>query len=234
VKPDLWTDSQSVGATLLMGGSGVRFGCEVPKQFLLLCGKKVFYHPLETFIQSGFFEEIVLVCHPEWVNIPDLPDFVRVVSGGKTRQDSSLIGLQSFTKKPDIVLIHDAVRPFVTEEILRQNILGAMQYGAVNTCVSSVDTLVHSSDGETIDSIPPRTALLRGQTPQTFSYALILEAHKKAQEKKIANASDDCQLVLALGQRVFFVQGDEKNIKITTELDLQIAETIHSRTIFEI
>ncbi|MBX7066428.1 MAG: 2-C-methyl-D-erythritol 4-phosphate cytidylyltransferase [Parachlamydiales bacterium] len=207
-----------IGAILLMAGSGCRFGRDTPKQFCTLGGKKIYSHALDTMMESGLFDEIVLVSHPEWVE-------EGMIAGGATRQESSYRGLKAFKIRPDIVLIHDAVRPFVTTKILRENIEGAIEYGAVDTCIGSADTLVHAPDGKAIASIPNRREFLRGQTPQTFRMDWILEAHEKAGQ---LNATDDCQLVLRVGKPVHIVMGDEKNIKITTEFDLLIAEQIYT------
>jgi 2-C-methyl-D-erythritol 4-phosphate cytidylyltransferase len=208
-----------IGAILLMGGEGSRFGSPIPKQFHLIGGEKIYLHTLDTFKKSNLFDEIILVCHPDWIDLPH----ERVVKGGKTRQESSYLGLQGFKLKPDIVLIHDAVRPFVTEQILKENIEGAIQWGAVDTCIPSADTIVHVPDGKIIESIPKRDEYFRGQTPQSFQMDWILEAHEMALKDGIENASDDCRLVLRLGKKVHVVSGDEKNIKITSEFDLFIA-----------
>lgn len=210
-----------IGAILLMAGNGCRFGGETPKQFLTLGGKKVYTHALDMMIASGLFDEIVLVSHPDWLELPH----ERVIAGGKTRQESSYRGLQGFRSKPDIVLIHDAVRPFVTEKILRDNIEAALEFGAVDTCIPSGDTLVYAPGATKIQQIPKRAEYLRGQTPQTFRMDWILEAHERTKE---TNATDDCQLVLQSGKPVHIVTGDEKNIKITTEFDLLIAEQIYT------
>src|SRR5690606_18269233 len=108
-----------------------------------------------------------------------LPSSLTIAIGGETRQLSSYQGLLAFTEKPDIVLIHDAVRPFVTVEILKNNLLQALIHGAVDTCIASTDTLIQSLDGKTIDHIPKRSHFMRGQTPQTFRYEWILQAHEK-------------------------------------------------------
>jgi 2-C-methyl-D-erythritol 4-phosphate cytidylyltransferase len=208
-----------VGAVLLMGGVGSRFGSETPKQFHRLSGKAVYEVALEPFLEAGFIDEIVLSCHPDWI---DGVTGGRVVAAGKTRQESSYLGLRGFSTPPSVVLIHDAVRPFVTVEILRENALLAIEHGAVDTCIPSADTLVHTK-GKSVVSIPNRAEYLRGQTPQSFSYPLILEAHERA---KGTNASDDCQLVLDMGHKVWIAKGDEQNIKITSELDLFLAEQL--------
>jgi 2-C-methyl-D-erythritol 4-phosphate cytidylyltransferase len=120
-------------------------------------------------------------------------------------------------------MIHDGVRPFVSKEIIEKNLLLAKQHGAVNTCIPSSDTLVCAPTGKQIENIPRRSDYWRGQTPQTFSYPLILQAHLQAKE---SNASDDCSLVKALDVPIHIVEGSEENIKITTEIDLSLAEQL--------
>jgi len=217
--------AKRIGAILLMGGEGQRFGSATPKQFHLLGEKKIYQHTLDALVDSSLFDEIILVCHPDWIDL----SHKGVVKGGKTRQESSYSGLMAFRQRPDIVLIHDAVRPFVSERILRENVEGAILKGAVDTCIPSADTLVHAIDGMAIDAIPTRKEYFRGQTPQTFRMEWICEAHERALAEGIENASDDCRLVLRLGKKVFIVLGDEQNIKITSELDLFIAEQLQNR-----
>jgi 2-C-methyl-D-erythritol 4-phosphate cytidylyltransferase len=153
---------------------------------------------------------------------------VRVILGGRTRQASSYAALKGFTKSPEIVLIHDAVRPFVTESILRENIQQAILHGAVNTCIPTADTLVHAPTKRKILTIPKREEYLRGQTPQTFRMDWAMDAHETALRKGIENSTDDCRLVLNLGHPVQVVLGDEQNLKITSEFDLFIAEQLLS------
>ena len=220
-------EGKRIGAILLMGGKGLRFGSQLPKQFHRLSGKPIYRVTLETFLKASFIDEVVLSCDPDWIEqvrkeVEDLPN-VHCVTGGETRQESSYRGLLGFKIKPAVVLIHDAVRPFVSIEILSQNAELALKHGAVDTCIPTADTLVHSQDKNQITSIPERSQYMRGQTPQSFSYPLILEAHEKAKGKA---ASDDCRLVLDLGHPVWITPGSERNLKITSELDLFIAEQL--------
>src|SRR5579863_2890271 len=122
-----------IGGLLLMGGQGLRFGSDTPKQFHRLSGKPVYRVTLEAFLSAGFFDEIVISCHPGWLSLVreelasmKIPIPIQVVSGGNTRQESSAKGLRSFQTPPDIVLIHDAVRPFVSSAILKNNALLAI------------------------------------------------------------------------------------------------------------
>lgn len=213
-------------ALILMGGEGKRFNAKKPKQFVNLSGKKVYLHTVEAFLSFEEFEEILLICHPDWMHhVKKEADFprVRVIEGGLTRQDSTQRGLLACGNSTDFVVIHDAVRPFVSKEIISQNIQAVQKYQAVNTCIPSTDTIVHAKSMNTITSIPKRSAYLRGQTPQSFSYPLILEAHKQACDQ---NASDDCSLVLKLNHPIHIIPGSSNNIKITHELDLFLAEQL--------
>src|ERR1700733_8189050 len=131
-------------AILLMAGIGSRLGSPTPKQFHLLGSKKIYLHTLETFLTSGLFQQIILVCHPDWIDevkneIPQDPKIV-IIAGGPTRQASSLLGLQA-CKKAEYVMIHDAVRPFVSYEILERNLTAVQKHRAVDTCIPSADTI---------------------------------------------------------------------------------------------
>lgn len=209
-----------VAAIILMAGTGHRFGGPTPKQFQELAGEKIYLHTLKKFLDSRLFDEIILVCHPEWMVETE---GVKVVMGGATRQESSYLGLLACHPSTKYVVIHDAVRPFVSLEILKENVKHVKEHEAVNTCIPALDTIVHSFNGQTINEIPPRSQYWRGQTPQSFAYELILEAHQKTEKK---DASDDCALILEMGYDVFMVRGSEENIKITTEVDLLLAESL--------
>ncbi|MBS0604932.1 MAG: bifunctional cytidylyltransferase/SDR family oxidoreductase [Verrucomicrobia bacterium] len=221
-----------IKALILMAGTGERFGSATPKQFHRLAGKKIYLHTLETFLASRLFDEIILVCPEQWMQQvrEDLAAYpsasVSITAGGISRQESSFKGLLACAAGTRAVVIHDAVRPLVSLEILRKNVSGALAFGAVDTCIPSADTLVHAPEKERIASIPCRSEYLRGQTPQSFSYPLIIQAHKQAQEWGSSNSSDDCSLVLREGRAVHVVEGSEENIKITSELDLFLAEQI--------
>lgn len=216
-----------------MGGQGERFNSPLPKQFHAIGGKQIFIHTLETFVKMNIFTKIILPCPIQWKEtvlsqISSLPykKQIQVITGGSCRQESSYLSLLSCDPDTDYVVIHDAVRPFVSQKILQDNIDQAILHGAVDTCIPSADTLVHSSEGLWIDNIPIRKEFLRGQTPQSFSYKLIVEAHKKALLDELKNSSDDCTLVKNLKHPIKIVMGSEYNIKITTDLDLFLAERL--------
>lgn len=218
-----------IKAILVMGGRGVRFQASIPKQFHLLSGKPIYLYSLETLRANLSFSEIIIVCPKDWIKrvskeIANFQDSIQLIAGGSTRQQSCYLGLQQ-ARPCDYVLIHDAVRPLLNHEIINQNIDSVLQYKAVNTICPVSDTIVHLDPTTSfIQHIPNRSFCFQGQTPQTFAYPLLFNAHNHALESKINNASDDCQLVLGMGHPVYTVKGSEKNIKITNAVDLYMAE----------
>lgn len=206
-----------ISAILLLGGEGLRMeqpflDKKYPKQFLPLGEKKVYEWTLQTFEKSNLFSEIILVS-------PERHFLKNSTLGGKTRQESSFNGLKALQADTDFVLIHDAVRPFVSTDILKKHIEALKTHSAVNTCIPTYDT-INLVENETVLSIPKRSQCMRGQTPQSFSYQLIKEAHEKTSQ---TNAPDDCSLILELGYPVHVVLGSEENFKITTKQDYDFA-----------
>lgn len=203
-----------------MGGS-------IPKQFMALAGKRVYLHALEVLRKAGFFDQIVIVCAEGWEEVvrDETGEGVEIVTGGTTRQESSARGIRALRIDVEIALVHDAVRPLVTEDIVRRCTRAALDVGAADTCIASADTLVHAPGGRKITAIPRRSEYLRGQTPQAFRRDWIAQAHDVALREG-GEATDDCSLILRAGFPVQVVEGDESNIKITTELDLLMAEQL--------
>ncbi len=212
----MWT------ALILMAGHSKRFGGDLPKQYHLLKGRPVYLYTLEALQRSQLFNHIILVVSHYYKGIL-AHEGVEIIEGGKTRRESSYRGLLACPPSTEYVLIHDAVRPFVSQRILEDNVEAALKYGAVDTCVESPDTLV-KREGEFLLEIPPRELYLRGQTPQTFAYKIIRKAHEEA--PFFTEHVDDCRLVLESGVRPYIVRGEEHNFKITTLQDLQRAENL--------
>lgn len=212
---------------LLLSGEGARFGSDKPKQFHNLSGKKIYLHALDTFYNLQIFDEIILVCLKDWLEVVEEETSkyknIKLITGGATRQQSSYLGLMK-CDNPNFVLFHDAVRPFVSKRIILENLEAVIKYKAVDTCIKSTDTLVQIDKDNNIEKIPDRSNFLRGQTPQTFDYSLILRAHLDAINKNLT-VTDDCGLVFDK-TKIHVVLGDENNIKITTKLDLFLAEQL--------
>lgn len=223
-------------AIILAGGSGSRMGSDIPKQFTDIYGKPLIIHTLESFDVNPTIDFIAVVCKKEWQD--DLRIWIRkygitkvkwIIDGGDTRQDSiynSLIVLEKECSSDDILVIHDSARPLVSQRIINDNIEGARKYGAVDTVIPSADTIIKSENSETIESVPVRKELYLGQTPQSFNFDLIFNAHKNARESGKEDSTDDCQLVLAYGKDVYLVNGDKLNFKITTFEDMLLFKAI--------
>ncbi len=229
-------------ALVLAGGGGIRFGADVPKQFLRLAGEPILFRTLRTLGQAGL-DQVVVVAHPLWLR--DAEDLLRranpaprasVVAGGETRNQSTLNGLSALhAADDDVVLIHDAVRPLLPLEVVQRAIepIASGRADAVDTVIPSADTLV-VVDGERVVEIPERARYRRGQTPQVFRHDVLRQAYEAARAAGDLSATDDVTLVLRYvpGARVVAVDGDEINIKVTTQLDFVLADRmIQMRTL---
>ncbi|WP_346867045.1 2-C-methyl-D-erythritol 4-phosphate cytidylyltransferase [Clostridium sp. UBA1353] len=221
---------------ILAGGSGTRMGGDLPKQFIDIYGKPLIVHTIEAFDINPNIDYIAVICKSDykedlniWVRKYGLTKVKWIVDGGDTRQssvESGLKAIEEFCGGDDIVVVHDAARPLISQRIIDENIEGAKEYKAVDTVIPSADTIIKTLDGEFIEEVPPRHELHLGQTPQSFEYALIKKAHEHAKENNINTATDDCQLILKLGEKVHLVKGDKLNFKVTTFEDLLILKSV--------
>ncbi len=223
---------KKVLAIIVAGGKGKRIGADISKQYLNISGKPIIVHTLKVFEDSSVIDSIIVVCHPDEVDFCrqniikkfGFKKIIKIVKGGKERQDSVRNGLNAVPKSYDITVIHDAVRPFVSRSIIKKSVSEARKAGASVVCVPVKDTIKEVSEGYAAKTLQ-RQRLWAVQTPQTFKTDIIKEAHKKAFEKGI-NATDDSSLVEILGCKVKVVEGSYENIKITTPEDLIIGEEI--------
>lgn len=222
---------------ILAGGKGTRMGIvDQPKQFIEIYGKPILIHTLEMFDVHEDIDAICIVGLKEWHDIIKI--WVRkyeinkvrwVVDGGETRQGSVFNGLKAIRESvqpDDIVVIHDAARPLLNHRIISENIAAARKYGCVDTVIPATDTIIKSLDQQTIESIPVRSELFMGQTPQSFRYSIIWDAHSNAGEEILKTVTDDCKLVLEFGNQVHLVNGDKLNFKITTMEDILLLKSI--------
>ncbi|MDV3426518.1 MAG: 2-C-methyl-D-erythritol 4-phosphate cytidylyltransferase [Bacillota bacterium] len=223
-------------AIVMAGGQGTRMSMkDMPKQFIDVCGKPVIIHTLEKFDRHPEIDYIAVVCIKNWQS--ELKTLIEkfkikkvkwIITGGETRQESVFNALNSLNglSGDDIVLIHDAARPFITEKIISDNIKAALTYGAVGTVIPAADTIIKSMDGVKISDVPNRKELYLVQTPQSFKFSIIKEAHEAAVIKNVDNATDDCQLVLKSGIPVHLAAGNKLNFKITTREDLLLFKAV--------
>ena len=226
-------------ALIVAAGSGSRMGnADKPKQFLPIYGKPLMIHTIEAFEVHDEIDAIVVVTNEAyidqvkvWCKQYDLGKIKAVVAGGDSRQISVHNGLQAvkaLSKDPknDIVLIHDAARPLISQRIITDNIRVCEKYDAVDTVIKASDTIVRSINEESISDIPARNELYQGQTPQSFKLSLILDAHEYVKTHAVNNVTDDCKLVLSLGKEVRLVEGSKQNFKITTFDDLMMLKAL--------
>jgi len=211
------------------GGSGNRFGGKIPKQFQLLGGLPILHRTIEAFQKHKMVTEIVVAVPPEYVQ--DVKNYgfdkvLHVVEGGSSRASSVNIALQAISQG-GIVLIHDGARPLVSEDTITQVAYKTNKYGATVACTPVTDTIkvvsfVENEHGQIISTLN-RDNLWRAQTPQGFTYGLIMQAQQYFDDPSI---TDDSILVERLGKPVYIVEDSPRNIKITTREDLIIAEAL--------
>ncbi len=232
-----------VHALVLAGGSGDRFGAEMPKQFVRLAGEPILLRSIRAIASAGV-DRLVVVTHPSWLDetralLADAQLEVEptIVAGGATRNESTRNGLAALVgaANDDIVVVHDAVRPLVPAEVILRSIEPIMSGRAdgTDTVIPSADTLV-VVEGDIVAEIPERARYRRGQTPQSFRKATIDAAYRAAEAAGDLTATDDCSLVLrhVPGARIVAVPGDEVNLKITTRTDMVLADRmIQMRTL---
>lgn len=219
-------------AIILAAGSGIRMKKSRPKQFLPVGDKPLVLYSLEKFDKNDNITHIVIVSmdsHKEEiekiVKNYHIDKVYKIVQGGDTRQESSFEGVKNCPPGTEFALIHDAARPFITDKIINDVLEGALKTGAAGPAIKSGDTIVINKK-DFIDKIPDRESVKRIQTPQAFKYSTILKAHNFCLKHNISSSTDDCGMVLAMGKKVKLVEGSQLNIKITTSMDMRIAETI--------
>lgn len=227
-------------AGILAGGKGTRMGnVPMPKQFLLLNDKPIIVHTVEKFILNNNFEKIIIATPKEWINHTkdilekyriNLPK-VEVISGGSDRNGTIMniidyVEEGSTINEDDILVTHDAVRPFLTHRIIQDNIDQGLEHSAVDTVISAVDTIVESEDQEFISSIPRRDNLFQGQTPQTFHMQKLRQLYNELTSDEKQILTDACKIFSIKGEKVKLVQGEVFNIKVTTPYDLNVANAI--------
>lgn len=216
---------------ILASGLGSRYKSDIPKQFVKIAGKTILEHTLDVFEKSKYIDAIILVITPDYRQKAEeillknnYKKLVKLLNGGDTRKESSCIGVSSINDKEANVLIHDCARPFLSERIIKDCIDALEQYDAVDVAIPSADTIIKVNNN-IIYNIPDRRFLMRGQTPQCFKLSIIKQAHELSANDP--NFTDDCGLVVKYGLgKVYIVNGDMENIKITYPSDIFMADRI--------
>jgi 2-C-methyl-D-erythritol 4-phosphate cytidylyltransferase len=221
----------SVSAIIVAGGKGTRMGAATRKQYMLLAGKPIVCYTLEVFDACPCIEEIYLVVPPDdldtclerWVSSLILHKRIHIVAGGLERQNSVYRGIQAVSKRRcEIVVIHDAVRPFVSSRIIEACVEEAQVSGACIVGMPAMETAKMVNSGQ-IERTLDRNSIWMAQTPQAFKLDLIRTAHENANLEGFMG-TDDAMLVERLGRKIRIIPGSRLNMKITTPEDLALAE----------
>jgi len=226
-------------ALIIAGGSGNRMGQDIPKQFMHLDGSPIIIHTMLCFQRHPDIEAIAVVCLRGWetvlqsyANQFNVTKLKWIFLGGNSGMDSihnGIYGLkEAGCKDEDLVLIHDAVRPLLSQEIISNNIATCKAYGYAVTGIKCREAILESLDGFSTKTSIPRDTLIRTQTPQTFRLKNIIHAHELAHRKGITDSVASCTLVAELNEDIemHIVPGSEKNIKVTTVEDLEILKAL--------
>ena len=216
------------GAVIVAAGSASRMG-GIDKVMAALGGEPMIARTVRAFQQCGAIADIVIVTRPDLIRpisaLCAQMDKVRmVVAGGQSRQESVALGLNALPKGVELAAIHDGARPLITDAVIDRTVRAANSYGAAAPAVPVKDTIKVVRGGLVTDT-PGRASLQAVQTPQVFDFDLLRGALKKAAEDAAA-VTDDCSAVERLGMAVKIVEGDERNLKVTTPMDLKIAEML--------
>ena len=219
---------QKCGAVIVAAGSASRMG-GIDKVMAKLAGEPMIVRTVRAFQQCDAIREIIIVAREDLIRpISDLcanmEKVKAVVVGGKSRQESVWLGLNALSKDMKLAAIHDGARPLVSQAVIDRTVRAAHTYGAAAPAIPVKDTIKVVKSG-LVMATPDRATLRAVQTPQVFDFDLLRGALKKAEEENAA-VTDDCSAVEKLGMSIKIVEGDEGNLKITTPLDLKIAEML--------
>ena len=214
-----------VSAIIAAGGRGSRFGGSQPKQLQMLAGLPILKRTVDAFLQGYAFDEVVVALPSELaVDPPSYLDSVIVVEGGERRQDSVANAFRAVAPSSQIIVIHDAARPLVSSALIERTIDGAVKHGAAIAALQARDTVKRTDGSRIIRGTIPREEVFLAQTPQAFRVGVLRDALALA--STAADATDEAMLAEQAGHSVYLVDGDPRNLKITTPEDLEIAERL--------
>lgn len=223
-------------ALIIAGGSGQRMGQDIPKQFLNVNDKPVIIYTLEAFQRHPDIDKIGVACLDGWQDI--LRAYVRhykidkldwIVSGGETGQASIRHGVFEAERRyagDDIILVHDANRPMVSQEIISDCIVQCKRHGSAITAVPCNTVVLRRTADELLSEVVPRDQLAMTQTPHAFPIKRLADAHRRALEQGITSSIASCTLMVELGETLHFSIGSETNIKLTSPDDLKIFKAL--------
>ncbi len=224
---------------IVAGGFGRRMGSDIPKQFLKVRHKAIISYTVSVFLEHPKMDKVLILVPEDWIEYTKdlfMQDFgeqekIVVVAGGELRNDTIMNGIKYIKENlpfddETIIVSHDAVRPFVTAEIIDRNIEALAEYTACDTVVAATDTIVESTNHEYITDVPNRANLYQGQTPQSFRITKFEELYNSLTDEEKGILTDAAKVFVIKGEKVALVEGANSNIKITHPSDLDIANSI--------
>lgn len=227
-------------AEILAGGSGKRFGdANLPKQFHILGEKPIIIHTIEQFMIHPKIDKIIICVPKDWMSYTDdliekyIPNRtnIELTEGGSARNETIMNGCRYIEKNygidnEDVIITHDAVRPFINQRIIDDNITALKKYDAVDTAIPATDTIIAVEKDNIIDNIPDRSKLWYGQTPQSFNIKKLMKVYESLTKEEKDILTDACKIFSIKKKDVKVVDGETYNIKITTVFDLKLADAI--------
>jgi 2-C-methyl-D-erythritol 4-phosphate cytidylyltransferase len=224
---------KNVTVIIVAAGKGRRMGSDTPKQYLVIDGKVILDKTIEQFEKNSMVDNIIVVVNNEDMELVkkklsyERPRINKIVIGGEQRTNSVYNGILNIEEdmQNGIVLIHDGVRPFVSQKLINNCIETSYENGACVPVIDLVDTVKHITKDDFVKKTIDRNKHKAVQTPQAFDYEIIKKCYEQALEDKI-KVTDDSALVEHYGYKVKAIKGLQKNIKITTQFDLRVAELI--------
>ena len=221
---------------IIAGGIGARTQQDIPKQFINVHDKPIIVYTLEAFQKHPNIDAIEVVCLQGWhdivrayalqFGITKMENIETIVTGGETGQDSIRNGLYDIASRyhddDDIVVIHDAIRPMISADIISDNIRVCREFGNATAVIPCTSVMLKTEDGSESEDQIPRENLKITQTPQSYFINELLEVHKEAVKRDLLPSISSCALYVEMGKKVYLSAGSEKNIKITTAEDIEI------------
>lgn len=223
-------------AMIIAGGSGQRMRQDIPKQFINVYDRPVIIYTLQAFQNHPNIDAIAVVCLEGWEEI--LKAYAKqfgidklkwIFPGGESGQESlknGIMGLNEACKEDDLILIHDAIRPMVSQEIISENISCCKKNGSAITVIPCAEAMLLTDDRSSATEMIHRDKLARTQTPQAFPLKKLVWAHEEAAKRGISNSIATCTLMIELGEKIYFSTGSEKNLKLTTTDDIEIFKAL--------
>lgn len=222
-------------AIILAGGSGTRFGANMPKQFVEINGRYVIEYSIEAFEKNDNIDEIAIVCKSDFIDLMNeiilkrgFKKVKKVLEGGNERYESSMAAIREYVNDSDNLIFHDAVRPLVSDDIINVCVAALKIHNAIDVAIKTTDTIIQIDDNGFIKSVPDRAYLMNGQTPQCFKRGVIAKAYEVALKDPGFKTTDDCGVVLRYlpNEPIYVVSGAVANMKLTHPEDALLIEKL--------